>query len=85
MEKYEKKFFEEIIKKSKNYVDVCKNLNLGTTYGNRQTIKKYVELYNLDVSHFTGQLWSKGKTYKELGKTTHKTPLSEILVKGKNY
>lgn len=79
MEKYEKKFFEEIIKKSKNYVDVCKNLNLGTTYGNRQTIKKYVELYNLDVSHFYTPI------PKSKGHFKAKNLFNEILVENSTY
>lgn len=79
MVKYEKKFFEEVIKKSINYVDVCRNLNIGTTYGNRQTIKKYVDLYNLDVSHFYTPNPKNNSNFKP------KDLFSEILIEDSYY
>jgi hypothetical protein len=50
--KYEKESFSKIIQNSINYTDVCRNLEIGLTKGNRDTIKKYVEVYQLDTSHF---------------------------------
>ena len=52
MEKYTKESLTEVVTKSKNYVDVCRKLNIGTTYGNRQTIKKYIKMYEINTSHF---------------------------------
>lgn len=79
MVKYEKKFFEEIISKSINYVDVCRNLNIGSTYGNRQTIKKYIELYGLNVSHFYTPISRNGGDFKP------KDLFNEILVEHSTY
>jgi hypothetical protein len=79
MVNYEKKFFEEIIKGSINYVDVCRHLNIGTTYGNRQTIKKYIDLYNLDVSHFYTPI------PKNHGDFRPKDLFNEILVENSTY
>lgn len=73
--RYEKKFFEKIVSESINLKDVTRNLNISTTYGNRQTVKKYIKKYNLDTSHFY-------IPYKGLGK---KKNLSEILVSGSTY
>lgn len=50
--KYEKEFFSELVKNSNNLTDVAKKLNLKPFCGNRGTIKKYIKLYDLDVSHF---------------------------------
>lgn len=52
MNKYEEKYFTDIIKNSTNYADVCRKLNIGTTKGNRDTVKKYIKLYNLCTKHF---------------------------------
>lgn len=35
------------------------------TGGNYEIVKRYIKQYNIDCSHFTGKLWSKGKTHKE--------------------
>jgi hypothetical protein len=44
--------FDNIVSRSKNLVDICRNLNLGLTGGNRNTIKKWIKIKNLDTSHF---------------------------------
>lgn len=53
MSKYEnKELFSEIINISNNLTDVCRNLKIGTTKGNRDTIKKYILKYGINTSHF---------------------------------
>jgi hypothetical protein len=52
MNRYEKNFFSKVVKKSTNLSDICRNLGLGTTKGNRDTVKKYIKKYDLDTSHF---------------------------------
>jgi hypothetical protein len=74
--KYEKNFFSEIITNSINYTDVCRELNISTGKGNRDTIKKYITIYNLDISHFKIPLpYSKNKKFE----------LDEILIENSNY
>jgi len=73
---YEKKHFSDIVKKSRSYTDVARKLNIGTTCGNRQTIKKYIKIYELDIAHFD----FKG----EYTKRQH-LGLNEILVKNSKY
>lgn len=72
---YEEKYFTEIINKSINYTDVCRKLNVGTTKGNRDTIKKYISLYKLDINHF----------YIPHNYPKNKIELSDILVEYSNY
>lgn len=50
--RYEKSYFTNIVNISLNYVDVCRKLSLVPTMGNRQTIKKYIKVYDIDISHF---------------------------------
>lgn len=80
--KYEKDYFEEQVKNSTSYADLATKMGLAPKGGNYKTLKKYIELYNLDVSHFTGPAWNKGISYSE---TTARIPLETILQKGTNY
>jgi hypothetical protein len=45
---------------SLSYRQVLKKLSLQEAGGNYDQVKKYAREYNLDTSHFTGMLWSKG-------------------------
>jgi len=74
--KYEKNYFSEIIKNSINYTDACRKLNIGTGKGNRDTIKKYVNEYGLQIDHF--YIPSKVKL-------KNKFSLDEILIENSNY
>jgi len=69
------------VSSNKSIRGVLKELNLKPTGGNYKQIKKYIKLYSLDTSHFTGKLWSKGT------KIGHKPrlPLYEILVENSNF
>lgn len=75
--KYEQKKFTEVVKKSHNLTDLCKNIGLKPYCGNRQTVKKYIAMYNLDISHF--------KISKNNNVPKNKIELSEILVEKSTY
>ena len=85
--KYSKDFFKEVVLKSINLVDVCRNIGISLNYGNRQTIKKYINLYNLNIDHFYTPLSSGNKRIKindiliEDSKYTYTTSLKEKLYK----
>ena len=79
---YEKDHLEQIVKESLSTADVCRKLNMRAVGGNYKTIKKYITLYNIDTSHFTGQGWNVGKRYRNFGKTI---PLEIILVEKSLY
>lgn len=50
--KLSKEDFISIIKKSKCFADVCKNLNLRREGGYYNTIKRRIKRENIDISHF---------------------------------
>jgi hypothetical protein len=54
-EKYRKNNIEIIIKESKSIGEVLDKLNLRRAGGNYAVIKKYIILYNLDITHFTNE------------------------------
>lgn len=76
--KYEINSFSKAVLSAKSYTEVARILGLGTTYGNRETVKKYIEKYRLDISHF------------DFGVSNHKklvgrVDLSEILTINSSY
>ena len=54
--------FIEAVKLSTSLRQILTQLNLKEAGGNYKTIKNLIIELNLDTSHHTGQLWSKGKT-----------------------
>ena len=79
--KYNKEYFESIVRKSINISDVARNLKLNPFCGNRNTIKKYIKLYNIDISHFT----ITHNTNGIINNLLQYRKLSEILIKNSNF
>lgn len=49
------------VEESKSIADVCRKLGIAPIGGNYATIKRYIQEYSIDTSHFTGQAHNKGK------------------------
>jgi hypothetical protein len=64
-----------------SYRGVLKELKLVPAGGNYLQIKKYLEEYQIDHSHFTGRIWNKGLK----GYFRPLIPLREILQKNSDY
>ena len=62
MRKYSKEWLEELCKDSYSLAEVLRKAGRKQAGGNQATLKKKIEEFNIDISHFTGQLWNKGKT-----------------------
>lgn len=60
-----KEELEEVVKKCESFRQVANALGLCQTGSTLTRIKVKVENYGIDTKHFTGQLWSKGKTALE--------------------
>lgn len=71
------------IENSKSIADTCRWLGLSPCGGNYATIKKYINRYNIDITHFDGQLWNKGK--KQASEKSPRLFLPDILQKGIYY
>ena len=72
--KYTKELMEEAVKNSFSYAEVCRKIGLKPIGSNYKTVKTKIELYNLDISHFTGQRWNKGGI-----------PIEKILIEDSTY
>ena len=58
---YTKEWLEKLCAESYSLAEVLRKA--GRSGGGAQTtLKKKIEEFNIDISHFTGQLWNKGKT-----------------------
>jgi HNH endonuclease len=70
----------ENVLNSKTQKDVLVNLNLRAAGGNFKTLRKYLNLYDIDTSHFK-------KCYYDMNHLnfTKKIPLEEILVENSTY
>jgi hypothetical protein len=82
MIKYNKKELEIIVKKSYSVADVCRELKIRPVGGNYKTLKKYFNIFEIDISHFTGQGWNSGENYTHFGKVCK---LEDILIKNSTY
>lgn len=59
--KYTKEFLDPVITSSYSYAEVLRKLDLQFSGNNNSSIRDRVRKFNIDTSHFTGKLWSKGK------------------------
>ena len=62
---YTAELLAPVIARSKTWADVCRALNLKPSTGWQTHIKRMAAKHGVDSSHFVGQSWSKGKTFKK--------------------
>lgn len=79
-DKYSKENLKQIVEKSNSIRQVCLELGISGKGGNYKTVRKYIELHELNTNHFL----SKEDQLKEI-QTRNKIPLEEILVKNSSY
>lgn len=77
MDKYSKKNLEKIVKKSTTIRGCLRNLGMSIGGANDKTLKKYIKLYNIDISHFD--------RYKDNINNLNKIPLEKILIENSTY
>lgn len=61
LRKYTEEQLKKAVKDSFSLAQTLKTLGLVPCGGNYLVLKKAIAYFNLDTSHFTGQLWNKGK------------------------
>jgi hypothetical protein len=77
---YTEENIKESIKNSKTFRDVFEKLGLTTHGNNYKTLRKYIKLYNIDISHFNSKEVIAGKLLK-----INKIPIENILVENSTY
>lgn len=61
LRKYTEENLRTAVKNSFSFAQVLKSLNIVPCGGNYRVLKRAIDHFNIDNSHFTFQLWSKGK------------------------
>lgn len=69
------------VSESRSIAEVCRRLGIKGIGGNYRTVHRHIKRLELDISHFAGQGWLKGKH----ATTNPGKPLEEILVEGSHY
>jgi hypothetical protein len=62
LRKYTEQQLSEAIKKSTSLAQTLSRLGVAPYGGNYHVLRRAIKHFDLDTSHFTGQLWNKGKT-----------------------
>ena len=73
LRKYTLEQLKEAIKTSQSYRQALEKLNIIPAGGNYSTIRRAVKYFDLNIDHFTGRAWRKGRTFAP------KRPLSDYL------
>lgn len=76
--KYTKELLEPIVSQSKSLSDVMRAVGIKCNGGNFRFIKQKIQDLDLDMSHFTGQTWSKGLTIETDQRVTRKNTNSVL-------
>lgn len=61
---YTKELLEEKIKDCYSFAKLCRRLGLNPEGSNPKTLRKKLDLFGIDYSHFTGQGWNVGLQFK---------------------
>ena len=83
MQKYTKDWLEELCADSFSYAEVLKKAGRKQGGGAQETLRKKIEEFQIDISHFTKQTWNKGKTKETDNRITSKEKYSieEIFIR----
>lgn len=60
--RYTKELLTDAVQNARSMADVLRHFGLKLTGGNYRHISSLVRHFGLSTAHFTGKLWSKGKT-----------------------
>lgn len=77
LRKYTESQLREAVKASLSIRQTLEKLGLAPAGGNYNTFNRAVKLFGIDVSHFTGQGWSKGKKLER-----NKRPIEDFIIHG---
>ena len=65
LKKYTKEWLEELCADSYSYAEVLRKAGRAQAGGSQNTLKKKIEEFDIDISHFTGQRWQHSPVFQE--------------------
>jgi 5-methylcytosine-specific restriction endonuclease McrA len=63
LRKYTERQLADAVKSSTSLAQTLSKLNVAPYGGNYEVLRKAIRHFSIDTSHFTGQAWSRGKTF----------------------
>ena len=80
---YTKEWLEELCAESYSYAEVLSKAGRKKGGGSQQSLKKKIEEFNIDISHFTGQRWydAPNKQCNFCNQSREKYTLEEVFCK----
>jgi hypothetical protein len=78
--KYSLEEIKNIVENSQSASEACRKMGMADKSGNGTRLRKDLKDLNIDFSHWTGQLWSKGKTILTDERVSKKRKLEEMFV-----
>ena len=79
MKPYTKEWLTELCNNSYSYSEVLRKAGRKPGGGVNETLKKKILEFNIDISHFTGQIWSKAPTYQPQIGSKEKYIIEEVF------
>lgn len=78
LQKYTKEWLQELCSSSYSFAEVLRKAGRAQGGGSQATLKKKIEEYDIDISHFTGQHWKEAPSFEE------KYSKDTLFIKGKS-
>lgn len=79
MRKYDKEWLTELCKDSYSYAEVLRKAGRQQGGGTQATLRKKIEEWEIDISHFTGQRWQESP-HQEKQEYKEKYSLKEVFI-----
>lgn len=81
MQKYTKEWLEELCSTSYSYAEVLRKAGRKQGGGTQETLKKKIQEFDIDISHFTGQGWNGHSNTTTKTGSSEKYQLEEVFCK----
>lgn len=81
LKKYDEKWLREMCENSYSYAEVLTKAGRKQGGGNQSTLRKKIEEFNIDVSHFTGQRWQASPNQLDNKELREIYTVEEIFIK----
>ena len=81
MQQYTKEWLEELCKDSYSYAEVLRKAGRKQGGGTQATLRKKIEEFGIDISHFTGQRWQDSPNQIDNHENREKYSLKEVFIK----
>ena len=81
MRKYDKEWLSQLCKNSYSYAEVLRKAGRKQGGGTQATLRKKIEEWEIDISHFTGQRWQESPNQIVVFPSKEKYSLDQVFIK----